>query len=63
MPLAHTEGGLTASMTRGALAAGAIHTYVLHDRITRASCFVCKDAGDAVALARWVNAQKVNWQP
>ena len=50
VPLAHTEGGLTASMTRGALAAGAIRTYVLHDRITRASCFVCKDAGDAVAL-------------
>ena len=57
VPLAHTEGGLTASMTRGALAAGAIHTYVLHDRITRASCFVCKDAGEAVALARWVDAE------
>src|SRR5258708_36789496 len=28
VPLAHTEGGLTASLTRGALAAGAIHTYV-----------------------------------
>jgi hydroxymethylglutaryl-CoA reductase (NADPH) len=54
VPLAHTEGGLTASMTRGALAAGAIRTYVLHDRITRASCFVCKDAGDAVTLAHWV---------
>jgi hydroxymethylglutaryl-CoA reductase (NADPH) len=57
VPLAHTEGGLTASMTRGALAAGAIRTYVLHDRITRASCFVCKDAGDAIALARWVEAE------
>jgi hydroxymethylglutaryl-CoA reductase (NADPH) len=57
VPLAHTEGGLTASMTRGALAAGAIRTYVLHDRITRASCFVCKDAGAAVALARWVDAE------
>src|SRR6266436_2086118 len=57
VPLAHTEGGLTASMTRGALAAGAIRTYVLHDRITRASCFVCRDAGDAVALARWVDAE------
>jgi hydroxymethylglutaryl-CoA reductase (NADPH) len=57
VPLAHTEGGLSASMTRGALAAGAIHTYVLHDRITRASCFVCKDAGDAVALAHWVNVE------
>jgi hydroxymethylglutaryl-CoA reductase (NADPH) len=57
VPLAHTEGGLTASMTRGALAAGAIRTYVLHDRITRASCFVCKDAGEAVALAWWVEAE------
>jgi hydroxymethylglutaryl-CoA reductase (NADPH) len=57
VPLAHTEGGLTASMTRGALAAGTIRTYVLHDRITRASCFVCADAGEAVALARWVEAE------
>jgi hydroxymethylglutaryl-CoA reductase (NADPH) len=57
VPLAHTEGGLTASMTRGALAAGAIRTYVLHDRITRASCFVCADAGEAVALAQWVEAE------
>lgn len=57
VPLAHTEGGLTASMTRGALAAGAIRTYVLHDRITRASCFVCTDAGEAIALARWVEGE------
>jgi len=57
IPLAHTEGGLTASMTRGALAAGAIRTYVLHDRITRASCFVCKDAGEAITLARWVESE------
>jgi len=54
VPLAHTEGGLTASMTRGALAAGTVRTYVLHDRITRASCFVCANAADAIALARWV---------
>jgi hydroxymethylglutaryl-CoA reductase (NADPH) len=57
VPLAHTEGGLTASMTRGALAAGTIRTYVLHDRITRASCFVCVNAGEAVALARWIDAE------
>src|SRR3954452_3961880 len=57
VPLAHTEGGLTASMTRGALAAGVIRTYVLHDRITRASCFVCEDAGAAIALARWIESQ------
>jgi len=54
VPLAHTEGGLTASMTRGALAAGVVRTYVLHDRITRASCFVCRDAAAAIALARWI---------
>jgi len=57
VPLAHTEGGLTASLTRGALAAGTIRTYVLHDRMTRASCFVCDDAADAVALARWIEAE------
>src|SRR3954468_10808868 len=57
VPLAHTEGGLTASMTRGALAAGTVHTYVLYDRITRASCFVCKDAGEAIAFAQWIEAE------
>jgi hydroxymethylglutaryl-CoA reductase (NADPH) len=57
VPLAHTEGGLTASMTRGALAAGTVRTYVLADRITRASCFVCATAADAVALARWLEAE------
>jgi hydroxymethylglutaryl-CoA reductase (NADPH) len=57
VPLAHTEGGLTASMTRGAKAAGAIRTHVLHDRITRASCFVCASATDAIALARWLEAE------
>jgi hydroxymethylglutaryl-CoA reductase (NADPH) len=54
VPLAHTEGGLTASMTRGATAAGAIRTHVLHDRITRASCFVCASAGAAIDLAHWL---------
>lgn len=57
VPLAHTEGGLSASLTRGAKAAaesGGFRTYVISDRITRASCFVCKDAGQAVSLARWI---------
>jgi len=62
VPLAHTEGGLTASMTRGALAAGTIRTYVLHDRITRASCFVCGDAAEAIALARWVESELPSMQ-
>jgi hydroxymethylglutaryl-CoA reductase (NADPH) len=57
VPLAHTEGGLTASMTRGARAAGTIRTHVLHDRITRASCFVCADAAGAIALARWLEGE------
>jgi hydroxymethylglutaryl-CoA reductase (NADPH) len=57
VPLAHTEGGLTVSMIRGATAAGTIRTHVLADRITRASCFVCRDAGEAIALARWIVAE------
>ncbi|MFZ0342259.1 MAG: hypothetical protein WAL31_07995, partial [Gaiellaceae bacterium] len=60
VPLAHTEGGLTASVQRGAKAiaeSGGCITYVIADRITRASCFVCKDAGDALALARWIEGE------
>jgi hydroxymethylglutaryl-CoA reductase (NADPH) len=62
VPLAHTEGGLSVSLYRGARAAaesGGFRTAVLYDRITRASCFVCKDTLEAVALARWIeeNAQ------
>ena len=60
VPLAHTEGGLSASLYRGARAvteSGGFRTYVLGDRITRASCFICKSVGDAVELARWVEAE------
>ena len=60
VPLAHTEGGLSDSLYRGALAAaesGGFRTFVLRDRITRASCFVCSSTADAVALARWVESQ------
>jgi len=60
VPLAHTEGGLTASVHRGAKAvaeSGGFRTYVIHDRITRASCFVCKSAGEALELARWVEGE------
>jgi hydroxymethylglutaryl-CoA reductase (NADPH) len=60
VPLAHTEGGLTASVQRGAKAAelsGGFRTHVVADRITRASCFVCRDAGDALTLARWIEAR------
>jgi hydroxymethylglutaryl-CoA reductase (NADPH) len=57
VPLAHSEGGLTISLTRGATAAGVVRTHVVADRITRASCFVCADAGEAIALARWIESQ------
>ena len=59
VPLAHTEGGLSASLYRGARAAaesGGFRTWVLGDRITRASCFVCKSTEDAVHLARFLDA-------
>ena len=57
VPLAHTEGSLTLSMTRGSTAAGTVRTHVLADRITRASCFVCADATEAITLARWIEAE------
>src|SRR5580765_7620499 len=59
VPLAHTEGGLSASLQRGAKAAaasGGFRTYLLKDRITRASCFVCKSTDEAVTLARFLEA-------
>src|SRR5437764_15007904 len=59
VPLAHTEGGLSASLYRGARAAaesGGFRTYVLGDRITRASCFVCTSTEAAVQLARFLGA-------
>ena len=60
VPLAHTEGGLSDSVYRGARAvaeSGGFRTFVLADRITRASCFVCRDAEEAVRLARWIEAE------
>jgi hydroxymethylglutaryl-CoA reductase (NADPH) len=60
VPLAHTEGGLSASLHRGARAvaeSGGFRTYVLADRLTRASCFVCGSAGDAIALGRWIEGE------
>src|SRR5256885_13771154 len=59
VPLAHTEGGLSASLYRGARAAaesGGFRTWVVQDRITRASCFVCKTTDEAVQLARFLDA-------
>jgi hydroxymethylglutaryl-CoA reductase (NADPH) len=62
VPLAHTEGGLSASLYRGARAvaesaSGGFHTIVLADLITRASCFVCNSAEAAVTLARWLEGE------
>jgi hydroxymethylglutaryl-CoA reductase (NADPH) len=57
VPLAHTEGSMTLSMTRGSTAAGTVRTHVLADRITRASCFVCDDAAAAIALGRWIESE------
>jgi hydroxymethylglutaryl-CoA reductase (NADPH) len=60
VPLAHTEGGLSASLHRGARAvaeSGGFRTYVLADRITRASCFVCGSAAEAIELAGWIEGE------
>src|ERR671934_1761107 len=58
VPLGHTEGGLSASLYRGSRAAaesGGFRTYVLADRITRASCFVCASTEEAVQLAPFLH--------
>ena len=57
VPLAHTEGGLAASMQRGIAAVldgGSVQTFVLHDRMTRDSCFLFANTEDAVICARWL---------
>jgi hydroxymethylglutaryl-CoA reductase (NADPH) len=65
VPLANTEGGLSISLYRGARAvgeSGGFRTYVLKDRITRASAFLFADVGEAVAFARWIEAQVPDMQ-
>lgn len=60
VPLANTEGGLAISLHRGARAAaesGGLRTYVLRDRMTRASAFLFENTGQAVEFARWIEAQ------
>ncbi len=60
VPLAHTEGSMSDSLFRGARAAaesGGFRTYVIQDRITRASCFICKSAAEALELARWIEGE------
>jgi hydroxymethylglutaryl-CoA reductase (NADPH) len=60
VPLAHTEGGLSASMQRGiaaVLEGEPIRTHVVHDRMTRDSCFLFRTTEDALTFARWVADQ------
>jgi hydroxymethylglutaryl-CoA reductase (NADPH) len=60
VPLAHTEGSMSDSLYRGARAAaesGGFRTEVLRDRITRASCFVCRSAEEAAQLSRWIEGE------
>jgi hydroxymethylglutaryl-CoA reductase (NADPH) len=60
VPLAHTEGSMSDSLYRGARAAaesGGFRTEVLGDRITRASCFVCRSVEEAAALGRWIEGE------
>lgn len=63
IPLAHTEGGLAASMQRGmnaVLRGEPIATHVIRDRMTRDSCFQFESAEQAVAFARWAVAETPN---
>jgi hydroxymethylglutaryl-CoA reductase (NADPH) len=60
VPLANTEGGLSISLYRGSRAvgeSGGFRTYVLRDRITRASAFLFDDVAQARDFAAWIEAQ------
>jgi hydroxymethylglutaryl-CoA reductase (NADPH) len=57
VPLAHSEGGLAASMQRGIAAVldgGSVQTFVLNDRMTRDSCLFFRSTEEAVICARWL---------
>ena len=59
VPLAHSEGGLSALMQRGIAAVldgGTLQTFVLQDRMTRDSCFVFATTEEAVCCAGWIAA-------
>jgi hydroxymethylglutaryl-CoA reductase (NADPH) len=64
VPLAHTEGGLSVSLLRGANATRprGIRTYVLADGITRDCCFLLRDTAEALALQRWVSGREAEMQ-
>lgn len=57
VPLAHTEGGLSASMLRGMRAAetcGGIEVHLLADEMTRDSAFGFDSASTAYRFSQWV---------
>jgi hydroxymethylglutaryl-CoA reductase (NADPH) len=59
VPLAHSEGGLSASMQRGiaaVLEGEPVTACVISDRITRDSCFLFRNTTEAVTFARWVSS-------
>lgn len=63
VPVAHTEGGLSASMLRGMQAtaeSGGIRTYLLDNQMTRDCAFVFTTADQAVAFSRWVSANQAS---
>jgi hydroxymethylglutaryl-CoA reductase (NADPH) len=56
LPLAHTEGGLSASVQRGILAAnrdGGVRTFMVADGMTRDSLYVFDTVGEALRAAAW----------
>ena len=67
VPLAHSEGGLSASMQRGitaVLEGGALETFVISDRMTRDSCFVFETTEEAIRCGRWIDDHVIeirNW--
>jgi hydroxymethylglutaryl-CoA reductase (NADPH) len=65
VPLANTEGGLSISLARGARAAtesGGFRTFLLRDRVTRASAFLFESTADAATFARWIETRVADLQ-
>lgn len=61
IPLAHTEGGLSASMQRGILAVnrdGGIRTYVLDEGMTRDALYLFDTVGETLRAGRWIEAHQ-----
>ncbi len=59
LPLAHTEGGLSASVQRGIIASnryGGIRTFMVADGMTRDSLYVFDTVGEALRAADWAAA-------